>query len=239
MLLTVLGVVFVALGVAIGWYGLRRLAVVPRVLRSDVVDPDAVTDEDSFVVCRGIATESTEGLSAPFTGSPCLGVEFEVTEKQPFGITLPWVQAHLDDGVATRPFTLDGPNGSVNVRPSPKRFGLDTESTVITVGADETPPDRIRQFVDVREELEPVADWIRILPGFGTRRYVERRIDPGEEYLVAGPTERRQGEVALNGNLVVTDRSPRRFATERLRDAVFPLSVGLIFIGVGLFGIVT
>lgn len=238
MLYTVGGIGFIALGLAIGWYGGRQLAVVPGILRADVQDPSEVTDVRSFVVCRGVANKSSETLTAPFTGSRCLGFEFEVTERQPFGIGIPWFQAHLDDGVATRPFTLDGPTGSLDIVPSAKRFVLDTGSTVITVSASETPPERIQRFVDVRDELEPVARWAQIIPGLGTRRYVERRIAPGDEYLVAGVTERQQNEVVLAGDLVITDRSPRRFAFVRLRRAVFPMVIALVFVTVGLGGIV-
>jgi len=39
MLFTVVGSGFVALGLAIGWYGIRPLAVVPSVLRATVRDP--------------------------------------------------------------------------------------------------------------------------------------------------------------------------------------------------------
>ncbi|GAB6878326.1 hypothetical protein JCM17823_06000 [Halorubrum gandharaense] len=237
MLFTVVGIGFVALGLAIGWYGLRPLAVVPSVLRATVQGPNEVTERDSVVACRGVANKSSETLSAPFTGTRCLGFEFEVTERQPFGIGVPWFQAHLDDGVATRPFTLDGPAGSLDVVPSAKRFALDTESTILTVSATETPSERIQRFVDVRDELDPVAGWAQAIPGLGTRRYVERRIDPGETYLVAGPTERRQGEVVLTGDLVITDRSPKQFALARLRRAAFPTIIALVFVVAGLGGI--
>jgi hypothetical protein len=237
MLYTVVGSGFVALGLAIGWYGIRPLTVVPGILRANVQDPSEVTNTGSFVVCRGVANESSETLTAPFTGSRCLGFEFEVTERQPFGIGIPWFQAYLDDGVATRPFTLDSPIGTLDVVPSAKRFALDTESTVITVSASETPPERIQRFVDVRDELNPVARWARIIPGLGTRRYVERRINSGEEYLVAGHTERQQNEVVLAGDLVITDRSPRRFAFARLWKAMFPTVVALTFVAVGVGGI--
>ena len=237
MLYTVVGIGFVALGVAMGWYGLRPLAVVPSVLRATVQDPSEVTKSDSVVVCRGVANESSETLSAPFTGTRCVGFEFEVTERQPFGIGVPWFQASLDDGVATRPFTLDGPAGSLDVVPSAKRFALDTESAVLTVGASETPPERIQRFVDVRDELDPVAGWVQAVPGLGTRRYVERRIDPGETYLIAGPTKRKQGEVILTGDLVITDRSPRRFALTRLRKAAFPTVIAVVFVVAGFGGI--
>jgi len=238
MLLTGFGIGLIALGLAIGWYGIRPLVVVPKLLRTTVHDPSDVSTDDSFTVSRGIAKESTETLQAPFTGSRCFGFEFEVTERQPFGIGIPWFQAHVDDGVAVRPFTLDGSNGSLAVVPSTKRFALDTASTVITVGANESPPDRIQLFVDVRDDIEPVSAWIRLIPGLGGRRYVERRIDQGEEYLIAGSTEQQQGETVLTGNLIITDRSPRRFAVTRLRAAVFPLLIALIFVIAGVGGIV-
>ena len=77
-----------------------------------------------------------------------------------------------------------------------------------------------------------------MIPGFGTRRYVYRRIDSGEEYLVAGHTERRQNDVVLPGDLVITDRSPRRFAFTRLRKVVFPTPTGLGFLVIGFGGMV-
>jgi len=235
MLYTIAGIGFIALGIAMGWYGLRPLAVVPSLLRANVHDPSEVTEAGSFVVSRGVANELSETLTAPFTGSRCFALEFEVTERQPFGIGIPWFQAYLDDGVATRPFTLDGPLGALIVRPSAKRFALDTESTVITVSASESSSERIQRYVDVRDKLDPVARWIQVIPGLGTRRYVERRIDPGKEYLIAGRTERRQNEVVLTGDLVITDRSPRRFAIGRLRRAAFPtvIALGLIITGFG------
>ena len=237
MLYTIVGIVLITLGAAIGWYGLRPLAVIPKILRADVQNPTAVTETGSFIVCRGVANESRETLAAPFTGSKCLGFEFEVTERQPFGIGIPWFQAHLDDGVATRPFTLDGPHGSLTILPSAKRFTLDTDSTIITTTGSESPPERIQRFVDVREKLKPIAKWMRIIPGLGTRRYIERRIDPGEEYLIAGHTERQQNEIVLAGNLVITDRSPRQLAIGRIRRAVLPVVIASIFVAVGIGGV--
>jgi hypothetical protein len=243
MYLTLLGALFAGLGLAMAWYGLRPLAVLPRLFRAEVGSPEAVTDanDGAFLAVRGTASAAGETLSAPFTGSDCLGFEFEVTERQPFAVGLPWLDAHLDDGVATRSFALEGPdgsNGSLAVRPSSRRFALDTASTVVRVGATETPPDRIRRFVDAREGLDPVAGWIAAIPFFGTRRYVERRIDPGETYLVAGRVDREGGGgLGIAGDLVITDRSIRGFALSRLRRAVFPLLVGILFVSVGLWGI--
>ena len=234
MWLAALGVVFVALGGAIGWYGLGKLLVVPRVLRAGVKEPSTVPAGEGFVVCRGTAAAGAAGtVAAPFSGMDCLGFEYEVTERQPFvGAWLPWYHARLDDGVATRAFSLDGDHGSVAVDPESRRFSLDTEPTVSTVGGGETPPDRIRRFTEARG-IAPVSKWLAALPGFGRRRFVERRVDPGESYLVAGHTEHRGGEPTFTDDLVITDRSPRGFALGRLRAAALPLIVAVVFVGLG------
>lgn len=234
MLLTVLGVVIFTVGLAIGWYGVRPLAGLPRMVRREPLTPSEARTADSFVVCRGVAADDGETVAGPFTGTRCLGFEFEVTERQPFGVGLPWFHAHLDDGVATVPFRLRDGRGDVRVDPAPGRFSLDTESTVVTVGPSETPSERIRRFVDVRQDLSPVAGWVKAIPGFGTRRYVERRVDPGEEYVVAGQLTHQQGETTLAGDLVIGDPGPRRIVLNRLRTAVFPLFVATIFAGVGV-----
>jgi hypothetical protein len=237
MWLAVLGLVFGGLGVAIGWYSLRPLIVLPRLLRSEVDDLSAVATTEEFVVCRGTATASERTLAAPFTDRNCLGFEYEITERQPFGGGLPWHQAHLDYGVATVPFSLDGENRTVDIDPSTRRFSLDTDSTVITVGATETPPAKIQRFVEVRDGLKPVSGWLAAVPGLGSRRYVERRIDPGQEYVIAGHAEHRQGEISLTGDLVITDQPPRGLAVTRLWTAAIPLLIAGVFIGIGLWGL--
>jgi hypothetical protein len=234
MWVAVLGTVFVGLGLAVGWFGLRPLAVVPRLVVTEIQDPSTVSDSDGFVVCRGTATASEETFVAPFTGRDCLGFEFEVTERQLAWVGLPWSDAHLDDGVATTAFELDGAYGTVAVDPSSRRFSLDTASTVISVGSRETPSDRIQRFLDVRD-IQPVARWLAAIPFFGTRHFIERRVDPGEEYVIAGRAEHRQGTTTLAGDLVIADRSPRRLAVWRLWSATLPLLLAVVFGGFGLW----
>lgn len=235
MLIAVFGVSLVAIGVAIAWYGLRQLVVVPRILRTEVTSPsrgiESATD-GAFVVCRGTAT-GDKTVTGPFTGKRCLGFEFEVSERQPSAIGVPWFFAHLDDGVSTHEFQLRDERGELAVAPSARQFSLDTDSTAVTVGARETPPERIANFVEVRDALSPVARWLAAIPGMGTRRYVERRIDPGQEYVIAGRVERSERTAALTGPLVITDKSPTEFALARLKTAVFPVTVALFFIGAG------
>lgn len=84
MLLTIFGAVLLVLGLAIGWYGLRQLVVLPNLLRTEPITPSAVSAEDSFVVCQGTARVAESTIAGPFTGTRCLGFEFEVSERQPF-----------------------------------------------------------------------------------------------------------------------------------------------------------
>lgn len=233
MWLTVIAVVIVLLGLAIGWVVLRTLAVVPRLVRSEVQEP-ATVSEGAFVVCRGTATAGDEGvIAAPFTGRECLGFEFAVTERRLSSVGDPWSYEHMDDGVGTTTFELGGEYGSLAVDPSPRRFSLDTESTVITVGPRERPSDRIQRFLDVRD-LPSVAGWLAVVPFLGDRRFVERRIDPGEEYIVAGTVDHRAGRTTFTGDLVIADRSPWGIALGRLRAAAVPIVVAVVFVAVGM-----
>jgi len=234
MWIAVVAVTVIALGLAIGWFGLRQIAVVPRLVRSEIQDPSTVSDSDGFVVCRGTAAAGEETFAAPFTGRNCLGFEFEVTERQLSWIGHPWSNEHLDDGVATTAFKLDGAYGTVAVDPSSRRFSLDTASTVTSVGKNETPSDRIQRFLDVRG-IKPVARWLAVLPFFGTRQFTERRVDPGREYLIAGRAERHKGVVTLTGDLVITDHSPLKLAGTRLWGATPALIVATVCVSGGLW----
>jgi hypothetical protein len=233
MLLTVAGLVLFSLGLAIGWYGLRPLTVLPRLLWTETVAPSEVSSADSFVVCRGRASDDGKTVTSPFRGTRCLGFEFEVTERQPFAIGIPWFQAHVDDGVAPIPFSLEDQAGSIGVDPSPRRFSLDTESTVVTVGGSETPPSRIQRFLDSRDGVSAPASWLTLIPGLGYRRYAERRIDPDEQYVVAGRPEQQGGTTLLTGNLVIADHSSNRIVLNRLLASVFPVLIAIVFVASG------
>lgn len=229
MFLTLAGLLLIALGLAMGWYGCRPLVVVPRLLATETRELRTLRATGEFVACRGRAATAAEPIQAPFTGIDCLGLDYEVTERQPFGIAWPWTDAHLDDGVATTPFDLTGETGTIRVDPSPKQFGLDVPPEVVTVSSDETPPDRVRRFLESRS-VPDTPGWLRSLPGLGGRRFIERRIDPGEEYVVAGRIERRDGTVALGGALVIGDREPSGIAMARIQSAAVPLGVALVFL---------
>lgn len=235
----VVGSVLVLAGAGFGWYGLRPLAVLPRLLRAEVVAPADLNPDASFAVCRGQAESVGETLDAPFTGNPCLGVEYEVDERTlTFSeILLTWTR--LDDGVATVPFELRGAADRVGVRPESRRFTLDTDSETVTVPAGEQPSDRIASFVAVRDDLSPASRGVLSALGVGSRRYTERRVDPDEPHVVAGRPERQDGETVLSGPLVITDRSPRAVARRRLREAAFPLGAAALFLvlGVGLLAV--
>ncbi|USZ67144.1 hypothetical protein NGM10_10420 [Halorussus salilacus] len=237
--IVVLGVVLVVSGLGFGWYALRPLAVLPRLLRSEVVAPAEVSADSGFVVCRGRAESVGESLDGPFTGEPCLGVEYEIAERALTPSEVPFTWRDLDDGVATVPFELRGDSDRVRVEPESRRFALDTEPETVVVPAGERPPERIESFLAVREGVGPASAGPLSVLGIGTRRYVERRIDLDEPHVIAGRPERTDGRTVLTGALVITDRSPRAVVGRRLRAAALPLAVALVFcvLGVALIAI--
>lgn len=238
-MLSVLGSVFLLAGVAFGWYGLRPLTVLPRLVTAEVVGPASVSADDEFAVCRGRARSVGETLTAPFTGEQCLGLEYEIAERRltPSEIPLTWTR--LDDGVATVPFELHGDGGRVRVEPESRRFRLDTDDETVTVPAGDEPPERVRSFLDARGELSPTAGGLLARLGVGTRRYTERRIDPDEPHVVAGRPEYRDGRVVLADPRVIADGSPRTAVRRRLRASAFPLvaAVAACAVGAGLLAL--
>ncbi|WP_135829758.1 hypothetical protein [Halorussus halobius] len=229
----VLGAVFALMGVGFGWYGLRPLAVLPRLLRAEVVDPPNVSADDSFAVCRGLAESTGESVDAPFSGESCLGVEYEVSERALIPSEIPLTWTRIDDGVAAVAFELRGSGASVGIDPESRRFSLDTASETITVPAGQRPPDRVASFVAVRDGLDPASTGPFARLGVGARRYTERRVDPDERHVVAGRPERRDGRTVLAGPLVIADRSPRAVARRRLRTAAFPLVTAVLCLAFG------
>ncbi|AUX07838.1 hypothetical protein AArcSl_0183 [Halalkaliarchaeum desulfuricum] len=234
MFATVAGLLLIALGLAMGWYGIRPLLAVPRLLATEVREPRSLRATGGFVACRGRASAVEEPIEAPFSGTDCLGLEYEVTERQPFGIAWPWIDAYLDDGVATTAFDLVNDRGRIRVDPAPHRFTLDVSEEVISFATENALPDRVRRFLEIRD-VPDTPEWLQSIPGLGRRRFVERRIDPGREYVVFGRIERRDGTVALGGDLVIGEGSPSQIAMGRIWSAAFPLGVSLAFlIGGGL-----
>jgi hypothetical protein len=239
VLLLVLGGVFLLGGVAFGWYGLRSLTVVPRLLGTEPVGPASVSSDDEFVVCRGNTQSVGESLNAPFSGEECLGLEYEIGERQLTADEIPLTWSHLDGGVATVPFELRDDGGRIRVEPESTHFRLDTASETVTVPAGGEPPERIRSFLEARGELSPTAGGRLSSLGIGTRRYTERRVDPETSHVVAGRPEYRDGRVVLADPAVIADRSPLGVVRRRLRVAAFPLVAALAFLlaGAGLLAL--
>lgn len=229
----IIGSLLVLLGIAFGWYALRPLVALPRLLRADVVGPSSVTSDSDFAVCQGRAESVDESLTAPFTGKRCFGVEYEITERELTPSEIPFTWTRLDDGVAAVPFELADEYGRVRIAPGSDRFGLDTESETTTVPAGDEPPEQIRSFVTARGEIAPVSDGPLSILGIGARRYTERRVDPDGSYVVAGQPEYEDGSVVFTDPVVIADRSPRAVARSRLVAAAFPLFVAVLFCVVG------
>lgn len=233
MYLRILGVVLLALGVFSVFLGLRLMWSLPKLLRTPIRRPSSLSPRDGFVVCRGHATEYADTVSAPFTGTECLGYTYTVAERYPSLAALPGLYTPLKSGARAIPFSLEGKQGSIEVEPSGRRFSLDTNRTVFSVSAGGDPPTRIREFFGDSEQLPPSPGWVQYIPFLGVRRFTECRVDPGEEYVIAGTVENRDGTVVIGGSIIVSTGSMTSSGMSRFLRGLIPLVSGIVLIAAG------
>lgn len=172
-------------------------------------DPVAVMDAvnaDGAIELEGTAASGGRTLRAPFTGTACVACEYEVQEYQNSGNGGNWMTLAEDRDVV--PFLFEDDTGSVAVDPEGAEFSLDTDAEIES-GKDETPPEAVQRFLEgigvEREEggtrsLGPIS-----IKRGDRRRYVERRLDPGDLVHVYGQSRwgREVGDVSGTVNAVV------------------------------------
>lgn len=115
-----------------------------------------------------------------------------------------WKTIHEE--TRTVPFVVDGGTGEVRVDP-PSDCWLDVESTRITVGEGEEPPEQIRRFIEQEDsvddasilDLGPVSMEHR-------RRYIEEVIEPGDEVYILGKV--REAQAGWDRLTYVIDEPP-------------------------------
>lgn len=178
-----LGTLLVA---AIGGYGLNALW---RAYLIYTREPDDVRDATSGgrIELEGTARPTSGTLDGPFTGKECLVCDYEVKEYRSSGKSSSW-QTVQEDTIAV-PFLVDDGTGTVLVEPVAVRTNLSREKR-IQIDGGETPPARIRRFIegnpDVDSENTSLDLKVIELDTGNKRRYVERRLDPGEPVHVLG-----------------------------------------------------
>ncbi|NHN40757.1 hypothetical protein G9C85_03790 [Halorubellus sp. JP-L1] len=180
--------VFLLVGLSMVGYGLlslRTYATMKATTPTDVHSVDA-----GAVEVEGEAKDGDRTLEAPFSGEDCLAYEFEVEEYQ-----------HDDDGsnwhtratgTESVPFRVADDTGAVGVDPAESSLSLERDYRVV-VGHDEELPERVRAFVDGRDDLDHETGSFDLGPlSLATgdkQRFTERRLDPGMETFVTGVAE--------------------------------------------------
>ncbi|WP_435117518.1 GIDE domain-containing protein [Halolamina sp. C58] len=235
-----------------------------RLLRTpDRPVSDLLSDRPDSACFTGTVVETEDGgtVEAPFSGHPAVAMAYQVLEEESsalwwlFGFTLwrPTSFEPIDGGAVANSFLLDDGSGQVRVDPSGATFRLEPD-TVIGVKGGDTPPERIRRYIDANEDIDDedvslnlgIVDW-----GVGTdRRYVERRLEPGDEVLVCGAARDARGAVGAvqatidSGRPFLLADADRRTLARRLlvgSPAAVLLSLALVAGGglayAGFFGL--
>lgn len=256
MLVPVLfGLVFVA----VGGYVVVRGTAAPRLAYALLRTPtgrvgDLMSGYPDRTCLVGTVEASDAGtVQAPFTGRDCVALDYAVQEYETSynaatrTTTSSWDPIH--GGVTDRPFVLADGTGRVRVDPAGAYLSLDVDDRIEVDGGD-PPPDRIRRFIEVSDAVDSEETRLDIGPfSLDTgedRRYVERRLEPGDEVLVLGRPVRARGDVgtvnaeirfAEGASFVVADAGRRAVAGRLLAGSLVALLFGLVFVAVGLFAV--
>lgn len=172
-------------------------------------EPVAVMDAanvDGAVELEAQAASGGRTLQAPFTGTACLACEYEVQEWQNTNNGGHWNT--LAEGSDAVPFLAEDDTGSVAVDPEEAEFSLEVDAEIES-GSGETPPEPVQRFLEgigVDREEGGTRSFGPISVNTGDkRRYVERRLDPGDPVHVYGQSRygREVGGVSGTVNAVV------------------------------------
>ncbi|WP_255168636.1 E3 ubiquitin ligase family protein [Natrononativus amylolyticus] len=176
-------------------YGVRELRLANHVLRSR---PHSVLEATNGgpVELRGTAEPAGRTLRGPLSGARCLAYEYEVREKRQSKNGHSWKT--IDSGEARVPFRLNDGSGSVLIEPPGADVRLHGGDR-LDVDGGTAPPDSIQAFIDENEAVDCQNSAIDLrlfeLRTGTDRRFVERRLEIGEEVHVLG-TARHDTTVA-------------------------------------------
>lgn len=229
-------------------FGLSELRLAHRILRSGT-DSVLETPNGGSVELRGRVEPTGRPLEAPFTGTPCIAYEYAVEEERSSKNGSSWTT--VSSGAAYVPFRLDDGSGSVLVEPPGGDFRLERDARIRVDGGTE-PPARIRSYIDRNGDLDSANTSLDLGPlslrTGSNRRFVERRLDVGDEAHVLGharyDTGAATGAGQVNAAVGVPEAalasSPSRRLRHRLFGSPFVISdrserrLGLYAFGLGL-----
>jgi hypothetical protein len=225
-------------------FALRKGDAVRQVLAGPSTDIFSLsTGTSGQINISGTATQYEDTLLSSFTGTECLALEYEVEERRTTQHGTSWVE--IDSGRAAVPFLLKDETGSVLVEPTRVRLGLDRSET-IDVNGGERPPDRIREFIERNADVdseERTWDLTIIELNVGDdRRYIERRLDPGESVTVFGEARNEPGVSTRAGQvnavltagsypLVLSETTPYRTVLRVFWPVFVAACLGVVLLG--------
>ena len=217
---------------------------------------DLLSDRPDRACFAGTVVETPENgtVEAPFSSRPAVALAYQVLEEEnsglwwlgfPFGSLTHFEP--IDGGAVAEPFLLDDGTGQVRVDPGGATFRLEPDTTVQVDGGD-SPPERIRRFIDANADVDDQEQSIGFGPiewGVGkNRRFVERRLEPGDEVLVCGTARDARGAVGavqatIDGGrpFLLADADRRTLARRLLVGGTFAvlLSAALFVVGAGVY----
>lgn len=243
------------IGVAIWWWNAPSPRTARQLLQTPTRDIGTlVADRPDCACFVGTVTNADGLVEAPFSGERSVALAYEVLEEEPTTRTGPNPMERVASGSAAEPFTLDDGTGKLRVDPRGATFRL-APDTNIEVEGGATPPQRIQRYIDADDSVGDEDLTVSLgpldLPGGYDRRYIERRVDPGDRVLVCGAIEDDRSTVGRRpeaGTVPVTlaggepfllaDASKRSVVRGLLvGNPVWFLLAGLCFVvaGVGLW----
>lgn len=253
-------VVFALVFLAVGGYVVVRATTAPglavRLLRTPTGRvSDLMSDLPTRIALVGTVEAGEETVQGPFSGRESVALDYEVQELETSynsstkTHTTTWEPIH--EGSTDRPFVLHDDTGRVRVVPAGAFYSLELDDR-IEVGGGERPPDRIRRYIEVSDAVDSEETSFDLGPFTidtgEDRRYVERRLEPGDEVLVFGHATQSRGGVGMvnaeirataDQPLLVGDGGRRAVVGRLLLGSVLPFLFGLVFVGVGLFVLAT
>lgn len=233
--IAVVGVVLLVIGVRELWFALR-------VYRGEPLSVAETANDPGPVEVLGTAQPDDGIVESPFSGAECLICEWEVQQSESTGGKhggTHWKT--LVTGLRGGPFRLEDGTASCRVEPSGSARHL--ESHKVTVPAGTTAPTRIQDFIDAHPEVdrqdESVDVGITEISLGNEQRFVEQRLDPGEDCYVYGRAHydpsagSRAGEinVRIDGDgirrFLIADSRKRGVALEQVKIGALPALVGV------------
>ncbi|HMB51068.1 MAG TPA: GIDE domain-containing protein [Natronoarchaeum rubrum] len=204
--LLVVGVALAGLVGWLWWHAATEFWQGWTLRRNDPLPVMDVANATGVVEIEGSAESGGRTLQSPFTETPCLVCQYQVKEWQSSGQNSHWKT--LYEGNESVPFLVEDDTGSVTVDPEGAEFALDEDADIESDGG-ETPPERVQRFLDQigvdREEGGETSIGPISFNRGDRRKYVEKRLDPGDPVHVYGQSRsgRTAGEVSGSVNAVV------------------------------------